>query len=46
MRGGSTIKDGQLPAQEQLEEAKAAEREIQLDEDFPELSPDNNQSGR
>ena len=35
-----TIKDGQTPTQEQLEEVKAAaEREIQFDEDSPELSP-------
>ena len=35
-----TIKDGQAPTQEQLEEVKAAaEREIQFDEDSPELSP-------
>ena len=35
-----TIKDGQTPTQEQLEEVKAAaKREIQFDEDAPELSP-------
>ena len=35
-----TIKDGQTPAQEQLEEVRAAaKREIQFDEDCPELSP-------
>ena len=35
-----TIKDGQAPTQEQLEEVKAAaKREIQFDEDSPELSP-------
>lgn len=35
-----TIKDGQTPAKEQLEEVKmAAKREIQFDEDAPELSP-------
>ena len=35
-----TIKDGQAPTQEQLEEVRAAaEREIQFDEDSPELSP-------
>ena len=35
-----TIKDGQIPTQEQLEEVKAAaKREIQFDEDSPELSP-------
>ena len=35
-----TIKDGQVPTQEQLEEVKAvAKREIQFDEDSPELSP-------
>ena len=35
-----TIKDGQAPTQEQLDEVKAAaEREIQFDEDSPELSP-------
>lgn len=34
-----TIKDGQTPTQEQLEEVRAAaEREIQFDEDCPELS--------
>ena len=34
------IKEGQTPTQEQLEEVKAAaEREIQFDEDSPELSP-------
>ena len=35
-----TIKDGQTPTQEQLEEVKAAaKREIQFDDDSPELSP-------
>ncbi len=35
-----TIKDGQTPTQEQMEEVKeAAKREIQFDEDSPELSP-------
>ena len=35
-----TIKDGQTPTQEQLDEVKAAaKREIQFDEDSPELSP-------
>lgn len=35
-----TIKDGQSPTQEQLDEVKAAaKREIQFDEDSPELSP-------
>ena len=35
-----TIKDGQTPTQEQLEEVRAAaEREIQFDDDSPELSP-------
>ena len=35
-----TIKDGQTPTKEQLEEVKtAAKREIQFDEDSPELSP-------
>lgn len=35
-----TIKEGQVPTKAQLEEAKAAEkREIQFDEDCPELSP-------
>lgn len=34
------IKEGQTPAQEQLVEVKAAaKREIQFDEDAPELSP-------
>ena len=34
------IKDGQTPTQEQLEEVEAAaKREIQFDEDAPELSP-------
>ena len=34
-----TIKEGQTPTQEQLEEVKAAaKREIQFDEDSPELS--------
>ena len=33
-----TIKDGQAPTQEQLDEVKAAaKREIQFDEDSPEL---------
>ena len=36
----ATIEDGQTPTPEQLEEVKAAaEREIQFDEDCPELSP-------
>ena len=35
-----TIKDGQMPTKEQLDEVKAAaKREIQFDEDSPELSP-------
>ena len=35
-----TIKEGQKPTQEQLEEVEAAaKREIQFDEDSPELSP-------
>ena len=35
-----TIKEGQTPTEEQLEEVKAAsKREIQFDEDSPELSP-------
>lgn len=35
-----TIQEGQTPTQEQLEEVRAAaEREIQFDEDCPELSP-------
>ena len=35
-----TIKDGQAPTQEQLEEVRAAaKREIQFGEDSPELSP-------
>lgn len=35
-----TIKDGQMPTKEQLEEVKAAaKREVQFDEDAPELSP-------
>lgn len=35
-----TIKDGQTPTKEQLEEVKAAaKREVQFDEDAPELSP-------
>ena len=34
------IKEGQTPSQEQLEEVQAAaKREIQFDEDSPELSP-------
>lgn len=34
------IEDGQEPTKEQLEEVKAAaKREIQFDEDSPELSP-------
>ena len=34
------IKDDQTPTQEQLEEVRAAaKREIQFDEDSPELSP-------
>lgn len=34
------IKDGQVPTQGQLEEVRAAaKREIQFDEDCPELSP-------
>lgn len=35
-----TIKKGQTPTKEQLEEVKAAaKREVQFDEDAPELSP-------
>lgn len=35
-----TIKNGQTPTKAQLDEVKAAaEREIQFDEDAPELSP-------
>ncbi len=35
-----TIKEGQTPTKEQLEEVKAAaKREVQFDEDSPELSP-------
>ena len=35
-----TIKDGQTPTRDQLEEVKAAaKREIQFDDDAPELSP-------
>ena len=35
-----TIKEGQTPTEEQLEEVKAAaKREIQFDEESPELSP-------
>ena len=35
-----TIKDGQMPTKEQLDEVKAAaKREVQFDEDSPELSP-------
>ena len=35
-----TIKDGQVPAKEHLEEVRAsAKQEIQFDEDSPELSP-------
>ena len=35
-----TIKDGQMPTKEQLDEVNAAaKREIQFDEDSPELSP-------
>lgn len=35
-----TIKDGQTPTNEQLDEVKAAaQREVQFDEDSPELSP-------
>ena len=35
-----TIRDGQTPTKEQLEEIKAAaKREIQFDEEAPELSP-------
>lgn len=35
-----TIKDGQTPTKEQLEEVKAAaKREVRFDEDAPELSP-------
>ena len=35
-----TIKDGQTPTKKQLDEVKAAaKREVQFDEDAPELSP-------
>ena len=35
-----TIKDGQTPTKEQLDEVKAAaQRGVQFDEDAPELSP-------
>ncbi len=35
-----TIKDGQTPTKEQLDEVKAAAKcEVQFDEDSPELSP-------
>jgi len=35
-----TNKDGQTPTKEQLDEVKAAaKREVQFDEDSPELSP-------
>lgn len=35
-----TIKDGQTPTKEQLEEVRAAaKREVQFDSDAPELSP-------
>ncbi len=35
-----TIKDGQMPTKEQLDEVKAAaKQEIKFDEDSPELSP-------
>lgn len=35
-----TIKDGQRPTEKQLEEVReAAKREVQFDEDSPELSP-------
>lgn len=35
-----TIKDGQTPTKEQVEEVKvAAKREVRFDEDAPELSP-------
>ncbi len=35
-----TIKDGQMPTKEQLDEVKAAaKREVKFDEDSPELSP-------
>ena len=35
-----TIKDGETPTEAQLEEVRAAaKREIQFDEDSPELSP-------
>lgn len=35
-----TIKDGQIPTKEQLNEIKAAaKKEIRFDEDSPELSP-------
>lgn len=40
MTGTFTIKDGQAPTQERLEEVKAAaKREIKFDEDAPEFSP-------
>lgn len=35
-----TIKDGQTPTKEQMDEVRAAaKREVQFDEDSPELSP-------
>lgn len=35
-----TVKEGQTPTKEQLEEVReAAKREVQFDEDAPELSP-------
>lgn len=35
-----TIKDGQMPTEQQLDEVRAAaKREVQFDEDAPELSP-------
>ncbi len=35
-----TIKDGQMPTKDQLDEVKAAaKQEIKFDEDSPELSP-------
>ncbi len=35
-----TIKDGQMPTKEQLDEVKAAaKQEVKFDEDAPELSP-------
>lgn len=35
-----TIKDGQVPTEEQLDEVRAAaKRPVQFDEDAPELSP-------